>query len=221
MTLFFLSSHGDLRLGNVSAAGRWPDRRRPQFRLVDEYLAYSTDRNHSPKTVRSHAYDLLAFCRRLLTTGQPLPEAGTEVLLGFQSPGQGGTEGDQADRPPIGSVGRDNHQPKAGCNFGPVRRFGGRARRLPTALLQFDAGELLASLRTWRDRAITGLMLYCGLRSAEVLALDVADVDIGGRWLRPVDGVNQQRTNKRLATLHHRVNKKPGQSRTTGQTRRS
>lgn len=56
-------------------------------------------------------------------------------------------------------------------------------RRLPTALSQSDAAELLASFRTWRDRAIAGLMLYCGLRSAEVLDLDVADVDIGGRWL--------------------------------------
>ena len=27
-------------------------------------------------------------------------------------------------------------------------------------------------------------MLYCGLRSAEVLGLDVVDVDIGGRWLK-------------------------------------
>ena len=38
--------------------------------------------------------------------------------------------------------------------------------------------------RTWRDRAIAGLMLYCGLRSGEVLGLDVTDVDIGGRWLQ-------------------------------------
>ncbi|MEN8585470.1 site-specific integrase, partial [Burkholderia sp. RS01] len=50
-------------------------------------------------------------------------------------------------------------------------------RRLPTALSQPDAAELLASFHTWRDRAIAGLMLHCGLRSAEVLALDVADVD--------------------------------------------
>jgi site-specific recombinase XerD len=57
-------------------------------------------------------------------------------------------------------------------------------RRLPTALSQPDAAELLASFRTWRDRAIAGLMLYCGLRSAEVLGLDVTDVDIGGRWLK-------------------------------------
>ena len=57
-------------------------------------------------------------------------------------------------------------------------------RLLPTALSQADAAELLASFRTWRDRAIAGLMLYCGLRSAEVLGLDVADADIGGRWLK-------------------------------------
>ncbi len=56
-------------------------------------------------------------------------------------------------------------------------------RRLPRAL---DAGEvtrLLGGLRTRRDLAMAGLMLYCGLRSCEVLALQVADVDIGGRWL--------------------------------------
>jgi site-specific recombinase XerD len=58
------------------------------------------------------------------------------------------------------------------------------SRRLPAALSQADAAGLLASFRTWRDRAIAGLMLYCGLRSAEVLGLDVADADIGGRWLK-------------------------------------
>ncbi len=57
-------------------------------------------------------------------------------------------------------------------------------RRLPAALSQADAAELLASFRSWRDRAVAGLMLYCGLRSAEVLGLDVVDVDIGGRWLK-------------------------------------
>ena len=66
-------------------------------------------------------------------------------------------------------------------------------RRLPQALSQSDAAQLLASLRTWRDRAIAGLMLYCGLRSAEVLALQVGDVDIGGRWLRVVGKGQRER----------------------------
>lgn len=67
----------------------------------------------------------------------------------------------------------------------PRRRSVPRLRqphRLPRSLDQGRAGELLASFRTWRDRAIAGLMLYCGLRSAEVLTLAVADVDIGRRW---------------------------------------
>lgn len=66
-------------------------------------------------------------------------------------------------------------------------------RRLPKAPSQSDAAELLASFRTWRDRAVAGLMLYCGLRSSEVLALDVADVDIGGRWLRVIGKGERER----------------------------
>lgn len=47
-----------------------------------------------------------------------------------------------------------------------------------------EAARPLGSLRTWRDRAIAGLMLYYGLRSCEVLALEIADVDIGRGWIR-------------------------------------
>ncbi|HVH22757.1 MAG TPA: tyrosine-type recombinase/integrase [Pseudonocardia sp.] len=57
-------------------------------------------------------------------------------------------------------------------------------RRLPRALDAGEASALLESLRSWRDRAIAGLMLFCGLRSAEVLALTVADVDIARGWAR-------------------------------------
>jgi len=56
-------------------------------------------------------------------------------------------------------------------------------RRLPKALDRDEVVVLLESLRSWRDRAMAGLMVFCGLRSAEVLALRVVDVDIGGRWL--------------------------------------
>jgi site-specific recombinase XerD len=56
-------------------------------------------------------------------------------------------------------------------------------RRLPRALTAAEVAGLLGSLRTTRDLAMAGLMLYCGLRSCEVLALRVTDIDIGGRWL--------------------------------------
>ncbi len=57
-------------------------------------------------------------------------------------------------------------------------------QRLPRALETAEVVALVGSLRSWRDRAMAGLMVFCGLRAGEVLALDVADVDIGGRWLR-------------------------------------
>lgn len=56
-------------------------------------------------------------------------------------------------------------------------------RRLPRALSPDEVAALLGDLRTARDLAMAGLILYCGLRSCEVLALRVGDVDIGGRWL--------------------------------------
>jgi site-specific recombinase XerD len=57
-------------------------------------------------------------------------------------------------------------------------------RRLPRALDRRETAELLSSLRTWRDRSLAGLMLLSGLRSGELLTLDVTDVDIGARWIR-------------------------------------
>jgi hypothetical protein len=59
----------------------------------------------------------------------------------------------------------------------PKRRSGLRVReprRLPRGLDGAETAALLGSFRTDRDRAIAGLMLFCGLRSAEVLGLEQA-----------------------------------------------
>jgi site-specific recombinase XerD len=69
----------------------------------------------------------------------------------------------------------------------PKRRSGLRVReprRLPRGLDRAETAALLGSFRTDRDRAVAGLMLFCGLRSAEVLGLVVADVDIPRGWVR-------------------------------------
>ena len=66
-------------------------------------------------------------------------------------------------------------------------------RRLPRGLDRDETAALLASFRTWRDRAIAGLMLFSGLRSAEVLSLQVADVDIGAGWVRVVGKGDKER----------------------------
>lgn len=91
--------------------------------------------------------------------------------------------------------GREARRPSAGERAGllahvsrrPKRRSRLRLRepqRLPRALKRDEVTALLASLRTWRDRAIAGLMVFCGLRAGEVLSLEVDDVDVGSRWLR-------------------------------------
>jgi integrase len=72
------------------------------------------------------------------------------------------------------SRGREARRPARGEQAGllehlarPKTRSGLRVReprRLPHGLDRQETAALLGSLRTWRDRAIAGLMLYSGLR---------------------------------------------------------
>jgi len=57
-----------------------------------------------------------------------------------------------------------------------------------------ESAALLGSFRTWRDRTIGGLLLLSGLRSAEVLGLRVADVDIARRWARVIGKGGKERS---------------------------
>jgi site-specific recombinase XerD len=66
-------------------------------------------------------------------------------------------------------------------------------RRLPRGLDRDEVTALMGSFRTCRDRAIAGLMLLSGLRSCEVLALQVRDVDIATRWARVVGKGDKER----------------------------
>ncbi len=66
-------------------------------------------------------------------------------------------------------------------------------RRLPRALDGDELRALIGSFRTQRDRAIAGLMVFSGLRSAEVLGLGARDIDIGRGWARVVGKGNKER----------------------------
>ncbi len=66
-------------------------------------------------------------------------------------------------------------------------------RRLPRGLDRAEIAALFSSFRCERDRAIAGLMLFSGLRSAEVLGLEVRDVDIGRGWVRVVGKGDKER----------------------------
>ncbi len=74
-------------------------------------------------------------------------------------------------------------------HLGPGRpRSGGQLvrapRRLPESLAPTDVSAFLADLSSYRDRAIVLVMLFGGLRSAEVRGLRLADVDMGLRRVR-------------------------------------
>ena len=79
----------------------------------------------------------------------------------------------------------------------PGRSDGGRLvsqpRRLPESLDPDDVGVFLADLNTHRDRAIVLAMVLGGLRSAEVRALRLANVDMGMRRVRVVGKGNRER----------------------------
>ena len=212
------------------------------FALANEYLAYLVDRNYSPRTVRSYAFDLLSFCRWLSRDGTVLGDVTTDTLLRFLAacrevtlPGQRGgnvvplrsgramgyapttvnrrmaaisglfsfrqmREPESRNPVPRGAAARRTTKGERSGMLGHLARPRSRSqlrvrepRRLPRGLDPAETKTLLGSFRTDRDRAVAGLMLFSGLRSAEVLGLDVTDVDIGRGWIRVIGKGDKER----------------------------
>jgi site-specific recombinase XerD len=232
--LCLVSTEADLRVVHAGA-GRWvlSGDFAGRYQLVNEFLGYLADRNYSPRTCRSYAFDLLAFARWLDGEELDLAAVDVDVLLRFLAacrqarlPGRPGgnvysiRDGRNAGYAPA-TINRRLAAISALFAFGEMRdpqarnpvprgrparmrASGERAgllahaskprprsrlrvrepRRLPRGLSRQESAALLESFRTWRDRAIAGLMLLSGLRSSEVLGLRVEDVDIARRWVR-------------------------------------
>lgn len=100
--------------------------------------------------------------------------------------------GNRADNPvPAARRSSGLRAPRRGLlgHIGPGRpRSGGRLvrqpQRLPESLDTTDVAAFLTDLDTHRDRAIVLLMVFGGLRAAEVRSLRLADVDMGMRRVR-------------------------------------
>lgn len=100
--------------------------------------------------------------------------------------------GDRVDSPvPAGRGSSGLRAPRRGMlgHLGPGRpRSGGQLvrapRRLPESLDPADVSAFLADLGSYRDRAIVLVMLFGGLRAAEVRSLRLADIDMGLRRIR-------------------------------------
>ena len=80
----------------------------------------------------------------------------------------------------------------------PARRRRGRFRvrnehRVVVPLSVTEVRVFLEGFRAWRDLAITGLMLLCGLRSREVIELELGDLDEDQEQVRVCGKGNKDR----------------------------
>lgn len=184
-----------------------------QVAEANAFLRSLRARGLSVHTVRAYAYDIAAFLRWLGTTGRLLEQLtmadlvefigaqrdrgsdprsinrclGTVRLLYRFCTGHQlvGARGASLPSPHYKGPGRDHHlglhrlRPR-----GRLRLRVKEAHKLVEPLTPEQVRSFLRSLRRYRDLAIVQLMLLCGLRSAEVLALEPKDVNFDERRLR-------------------------------------
>lgn len=201
---------------------------------ANRFLDALTMRGLSPHTVRAYAYDLAVIHRWLADAGLGMAALRDPDLLGLVKAQRDvdaqpttinrrltvcrlfyrfctGNElptgaGSVAAGPHYRGRGRDRwlglHQlrPRARKLYVKV------AHRVIDPLTPEEVRAFLRSLRRYRDIAIVHLMLLCGLRSREVLALELADLDLHDRRIRARGKGSRERAlplpELCLATLH-------------------
>lgn len=179
---------------------------------ANDFLDAVAARGLSSATVRAYAYDLVLLDRWLAKTGRRLEALEPADLVEFiRSQRETAAHPRSINRRLITSrllyrfVVGDEIGGSQGVSLpGPHYKGAGRGdlglharrRRQPLALqvkvpqtvmeplTREQVGAFLRSLRRYRDLAIVYLMLFCGLRSREVLSLRTSDVDVLDRRLR-------------------------------------
>lgn len=187
---------------------------------ANAFLDVQRVRQLSPRSLRAYAYDLLHFARWWTQLPpQPLSKIHQSTLLDYVRdqldqqpppapvtvnrrlvvvhclyrfhygceipPGEVHFQRPYTQRPPLG--------------FGRPRRataHGLRLRQPHRVILPLSAeqvSQFWSSFRSFRDLAIVGLMLLDGLRSCEVLALQLADLELGDGQMRVLGKGNRQR----------------------------
>lgn len=189
-------------------------------------------RQLSPRSLRAYAYDLLHFAR-WWRQGRPLSEIAESTLLDYvrhqldQAPkptpqtvnhrltvlrclyrfhfgreisgGQFHFQRTYTTRSPLG-YGRPRRVVASGLRLK-------QPRRVILPLSAEEVAQFWASFRTFRDLALVGLMLLDGLRSCEVLALQLQDLQLVDAQLRVLGKGGKQRVlpvpSEILETLHN------------------
>jgi site-specific recombinase XerD len=186
---------------------------------ANAFLDAQRVRQLSPRSLRAYAYDLLHFARWLEQTPQPLSEITESTLLDYvrhqldrepkPSPetvnhrlgvvhglyrfhcgreipaGQSHFQRTYTKRSPLG-YGR----PRRAVALGLRLR---QPRRVVVPLSGDEVAKFWRSFRTFRDLALVGLMLLDGLRSCEVLALQLEDLHLADAQMRVLGKGNKKR----------------------------
>src|SRR6202521_4230397 len=198
------------------------DERGQEIDWANAFLDTQHIRQLSLRSLRAYAYDLLHFAR--WWSEPPLPLALSEItestLLDYV---RHQLDQDPKPTPPTVnhrltvirclyrfhygqeiSAGQSHFQrpytTRCPVGYGRPHRtmaFGLRLqqpRRLIQPLSAEQAAKFWASFRTFRDLAIVGLMLLDGLRSCEILAIQLEDLKLVDALLRVLGKGNKQRT---------------------------
>jgi len=187
---------------------------------ANDFLDAQHLRQLSPRSLRAYAYDLLHFARWFRSQPQTLPEISESTLLDYvryqlsQRPlptpqtvnhrltvirclyrfhcgheipgGHSHFQRTYTTRCPLG-YGR----PHRAMAFGLRLR---QPRRVIQPLTAEQVAQFWASFRTFRDLAVVGLMLLDGLRSCEILVLQLEDLRLADALLHVLGKGRKQRT---------------------------
>ena len=199
------------------------DEKGGEVEWVNTFLDAQRLRQLSPRSLRIYAYDLLDFARWFAPQHRPLAEI-TELTLVDYVRHQ--LEQDPQPKPqtvnhrlgtvrcgyrfhtgqeiPAGQVYFQRcYTKRSPLGYGRPRRAIARGlrliqdRRVIVPLSAEEVAKFWQSFRTYRDLALVGLMLLDGLRSCEVLALELEDVQLAEGQTR----VHGKGNKKRLLPL--------------------
>jgi integrase/recombinase XerD len=185
---------------------------------ANAFLDAQRVRQLSLRSLRAYAYDLLHFARWAQQPARPLSDITESTLLDYVR-----HQLDQQPKPAPQTVNRrltvvhclyrfhygreipgQSHfqriyTKRSPLGFGRARRAVARGLRLKqpqrvvVPLSVEQVAQFWRSFRTFRDLALVGLMLLDGLRSCEVLALQLADLQLADGQMRVLGKGNRQR----------------------------
>ena len=200
------------------------DEKGGEVEWVNAFLDGQRLRQLSPRSLRIYAYDLLDFARWFAPQQRPLADITESTLVEYV---RHQLEQDPKPTPqtvnhrlgtvrccyrfhtgqeiPAGSVHfQRRYTRRSPLGYGRPRTAVARGlrlkqdRRVIVPLSAEEVAQFWQSFRTYRDLALVGLMLLDGLRSCEVLALELEDLELGEGQMR----VHGKGNKKRLVPLH-------------------